>query len=538
MVNWFNRSLKIPKVKTSVHDLSNDYKSSINFGGLYPTYLEDCVPKTKFLGLSSEIFLRFAPMKFPIMHRCKVRQNTFGVPYRLILGDENYTRWTNNEVDLPYLTLDVNGISEGFSFKNTILDYLGRDVQALDKQLESTPDELYLGNCMDIFSYLLIWRTWYADEVLDAERINSIDMWISSLQSVVSNATISRQPELIIPWDTFADFLGGDGVLPVSYTKDYFTAAQTEPQRGGDVYLMNPLSLVPNITSFAPTLGTASFSVAGPSNPSFSEGSVFVNGGNVASGQAEVVRTTDTIRDLWQKEQLQRYRDISALFGTRTNEYLAGHFGVVSSDARLQMPQFIGGGEQIVQISEVVQTSSDTETSPLGAMAGKGTSFGHTKSMKYFCEEHMFIVSLLCVVPDNGYMTGNPRYVYKQNIFDYASPEFNNIGYQPVYNGEIFATDLGTDKQEFGYQPRYSEYRQHRSIATGDFRDSTLMAWHLNRNFSALPPLNENFIHVNQSDSARIFNDTDADNQHIYIDVFNKVTVSSVVSYMPSSLHL
>ncbi len=515
-----------------MHDLSNDYKSSINFGGLYPTYVEDCVPKTKFLNLASEIFLRFAPMKFPIMHRCKVRQNTFGVPYRLLLGDKGYQAWTEGRVNLPSITLDVNGISSGFSFKNTILDYIGRDVKALDAQLALGPDEINLGNSLDFGSYLLTWRTWYADEVLDSERIGAIDSFVETYQSAIeAKIDTGVDPEVILPWSTFTDYLGGDGVLPVSYTKDYFTAAQIEPQRGGDVYLMNPLQLA-----------TVSGQAFGGSQMALYVNNA--NSGNVGvynsvTGITPTVRTTDTIRDLWQKEQLQRYRDISALFGTRTNEYLAGHFGVISSDARLQMPQFIGGGEQIVQIQEVTQTSSDTETSPLGALAGKATSFGRTRSQKYFCEEHMFIVSLLCVVPDNGYMTGNPRYVYKSNIFDFASPEFNNIGYQPVYNGEIFASvDPAEDKKEFGYQPRYSEYRQHRSIATGDFRDSTLMAWHLNRSFDSLPPLNENFIHVNKEDAARIFNNTDPDAQHIYIDVFNKVSVASVVSYMPSSLHL
>lgn len=525
MANWFNRSLKIPNVPTSVHDLSNDYKSSINFGGLYPTYVEDVVPKTKFLNFSSEIFLRFAPMKFPIMHRCKVRQNTFGVPYRLILGDKGYEAWTSNRVDLPYLTIDINGAGN-ISFKNTILDYLGRDVKALDGLVAEAYDEINIGNFMDLASYWLIWRSWYADEILDVERIQAIDLWLEDVKSNVASAIDSgNQPEVIIPYSTFADYLGGDGVLPVSYTKDYFTAAQTEPQRGGDVFLMNPLTL-----SFPGTLSSA----AGLSVTT--SGDVFVSSLGSSNG---LVKTSSTIREMWQKEQLQRYEDIRALFGDRTNEYLAGHFGVISSDARLQMPQFIGGGEQIVQISEVVQTSSDTETSPLGALAGKANSFGRTRNQKYFCEEHMFIMNLLCIVPDNGYMTGNPRYVYKQNIFDFASPEFNNIGYQAVYNGEIFSVgDMVEDKKEFGYQPRYSEYRQHRSIATGDFRDETLMSWHLNRSFDSLPPLNENFIHVNKEDSARIFNNTDADAQHIYIDVFNKVNVSSIVSYMPSSLHL
>lgn len=173
----------------------------------------------------------------------------------------------------------------------------------------------------------------------------------------------------------------------------------------------------------------------------------------------------------------------------------------------------------------------------MGALAGKATSFGRTHKLHYFCEEHTFVIGFMSIVPDNGYMTGNPRYFYKKNIFDCASPEFNNLGYQAVYNGEIFADGTSTDLAEFGYQLRYSEYRQHRSIATGDFRDATLMSWHMNRYFASLPPLNASFIHVNRADADRIFNVT-GNVPHIYIDVWTEAMMARPVSYLPSNRHL
>lgn len=484
-------------------------------GYLIPTYVEETLPSDKYTNISSEIFLRFAPMKFPIMHRIKVRNNYFAVPIRLILGDDLYKKFHNGQLNLVsmYITNDSSATLIN-QFKNTLFDYLGWQ----------PPTSLAVGASWEIpnpipwLSVLLVWRTWYADEVLHSTECQNIDALIDQYRYAVENQAY-----------TSISAVTGTGLfrmLPVCYTKDYFTAAQTEPQRGGNVYLMNPVSLATVDGSALSQYTKLEVGVGGSSFP--------VRG----SGTGIDLRTTDTIRDLWQKEQLQRYEDISALYGDRTNEYLAGHFGVISSDARLQMPQFIGGGEQIVQISEVIQTS-ETNTNPLGSMAGKGTSFGRTKSYKYFAEEHMFVIGLLTIVPDNGYMTGNPRYFYKQNILDFAAPEFNNIGYQAVYKGEIFASgNVTTDKGEFGYQPRFSEYRQHRSIAVGDFRDVTLRAWHLNRSFAVLPPLNANFIEVNQSDSARIFNNTNPLDQHIYIDVFNKVGMYRPVSYMPSSLHL
>lgn len=513
----------------SVHDLSNDYKSSINFGGLYPTYVEDTLPADKYLHLSSEVFLRFAPLKFPIMHRCKVRTNYFCVPYRILMGDKNYQKWHSKQVDIPDLILTFAG--KNFNFKNTIFDYLGRDVNGLNAQLQASPagevPSVNLGNPLDYLGYLDTWRCWYADEQLDSDYITRIDGLIESFQAAMTDGLSSFSTPFYGP---SLALLGGDGVLPVSYSKDYFTAAQPQPQRGGDVFLMSPLTL-DRVTGPLPA-SSQSLLVAGSST--INPGVVYDSSGGVGYP----LRATDTIRDLWQKEQFQRFEDLDALFGTDNNEYLAGHWGVVSSDARLQMPQFIGGGQQIVQIQEVTQTSADTEDSPLGALAGKGTSLGRTRGYRYFSEEHSFVYGFTSVVPDNGYMTGNPRYVYKKNILDFADPVFNNIGYQPVYKGEIYADGTSAEKEEFGYQPRHSEYRWHRSIATGDFRDSTLMAWHLNRSFDEVPPLNSEFIHVNLQDSARIFNNTDPDAQHIYLDVYNRVSLYRTVNYMPSSLHI
>lgn len=523
--NWWNRSLQVKSKPHSVHDLSNDYKSSINFGGLYPTYVEDTLPADKYLHLSSEVFLRFAPLKFPIMHRCKVRTNYFCVPYRILMGDKNYQKWHSKQVDIPDLILQFDGVN--FNFRNTIFDYLGRDVNGLNAQLEaSAPSgtlQVNLGNPLDYLGYLNTWRCWYADEQLDTEAIGAIDLLLEDFQKAMADGDASFTLNF---FDDVRDYLGGDGVLPVSYQKDYFTAAQPQPQRGADVFLMDPLSLIGSTT------GNRYFPVVLPNT-----NAVRISVNDVVSGEASF-KTGDTIRSLWEKEQFQRFEDLDALFGTDNNEYLAGHWGVVSSDARLQMPQFIGGGQSIVQIQEVTQTSADTEDSPLGALAGKGTSLGRTRGYRYFSEEHSFVYGFTSVVPDNGYMTGNPRYVYKKNILDFADPVFNNIGYQPVYKGEIFADGTSAEKEEFGYQPRHSEYRWHRSIATGDFRDSTLMAWHLNRSFDQVPPLNSEFIHVNLQDSARIFNNTDPTAQHIYLDVYNRVSLYRTVNYMPSSLHL
>lgn len=515
MANWYNRPLKVGKIRRSYFDLSNDYKSSIDFGMMTPNYVEECVPSDKYVKLRSEIFLRFAPMKFPIMHRCKVRQNFFAVPYRLVIGDELYNKWLNDQLDIVPFEFE-NGFSSNYTLKNTVLDYLGYQVRDL-----APGDKFVIPNPLALLSYWIVWVNWYSDEVLDAQLI-------TYLKDLVDNYRLAMEAQTSFTFTLTASTqarVNGMLCCPVSYTKDYFTAAQTEPQRGGDVYMMNPLSISSLTGGFVANVGISQ------------TGNIFANSPSAPGVQIDAVRTTDTIRDFWVREQIQRFRDVDNLFGTTTPEKLAGHWHVISSDARIQLPQYIGGGEQIVQIQEVTQTSSDTSTSPMGSLAGKATSFGRTHKLHYFCEEHTFVIGFMSIVPDNGYMTGNPRYFYKKNIFDCASPEFNNLGYQAVYNGEIFADGTSTDLGEFGYQLRYSEYRQHRSIATGDFRDTTLMSWHMNRYFASLPPLNANFIHVNRADADRIFNVT-GNVPHIYVDVWTEALMARPVSYLPSNRHL
>ncbi|CAJ0592172.1 unnamed protein product [Cylicocyclus nassatus] len=161
--------------------------------------------------------------------------------------------------------------------------------------------------------------------------------------------------------------------------------------------------------------------------------------------------------------------------------------------------------------SEVLSNSNATDVqgnSGLGDFAGKGIAVDNAHSRTEFFEEHGYYMTLLSVIPDNGYCRGMQRSFFKKNIFDFASPEFNNIGWQDVLNGELFC-DGFNDKGTWGYQPRYSEYRSHPSRCTGDFRGDNVpeLAWHLNRNFAALPPLNDNFLKV--SEFNRIFSAQD-----------------------------
>lgn len=249
--------------------------------------------------------------------------------------------------------------------------------------------------------------------------------------------------------------------------------------------------------------------------------------GVVTDFSGNPVRLELTIDELWDEMAVQRFLNSLNEFGNeRYVEILAGQFGVISADARLQRAQWLGGNEMVVNVSEVLQTSETTANSPLGALGGRGIVAGQGRHISFKVPEHGYVIGILTIVPENGYASGSPRWLYKQSPLDFAMPRFNNLGEQAVYAGELFSDHYGDadtgDLSEFGYQPQYDEYRSHPSRATGDFRDSQFLSWHLDRKFTQVPALNENFIKISPTETNRIFNDTDPTANHFRFHAFHK----------------
>lgn len=214
-----------------------------------------------------------------------------------------------------------------------------------------------------------------------------------------------------------------------------------------------------------------------------------------------------SIRDLRLSSALQRYQENKAKWGHRYIEYL-NFLGIKSSDARLQLPEYLGGGSQLLQISEVLQTTP-SEDGVVGSMKGHGIGLMRSNRFTKFFEEHGVILSLLSVVPDSIYVQGTKRYFLKTQWSDFFQKDLQDIGMQEVYNGELYTNGVvSLDKDIFGYQDRYAEYRKGNSYVSGDFHD-TLDFWHLGRKFNQIPSLNASFIECNPS--MRIFADTESD---------------------------
>lgn len=193
--------------------------------------------------------------------------------------------------------------------------------------------------------------------------------------------------------------------------------------------------------------------------------------------------------------------------GTRYIESILSHFGVKSSDSRLQRPEYITGVKTPVVISEVLNTSGTVDQLPQGNMAGHGIAVSSGRSGSYYCEEHGYIIGIMSVMPKTAYQQGIPRTFLKFDPLDYFWPSFANIGEQEVANRELFAF-TNTGSNTFGYVPRYAEYKFMPSRVAGDFATS-LDYWHLGRIFNTQPSLNGTFIECTPEATDRIFAVTD-----------------------------
>lgn len=222
------------------------------------------------------------------------------------------------------------------------------------------------------------------------------------------------------------------------------------------------------------------------------------------------------VRDLRLSSALQRYQERALEWGNRYEEYIQREFAIKPRDARIQRPEYLGGGKSILNISEVLQTAEAADTY-VGTMRGHGVAALQNRVIRFRCPEHGVIIGLLSVRPKPVYTQGINRAWLKRSRLDFFTPELANIGMQEVFQQELFATkDNLLTNPVFGFQNRYDEYRFHPPRVTGEFRTTMLNHWNMARFFSEAPSLNESFI--NMKDSAAIFKRPFAEQtQHSYL---------------------
>lgn len=513
MSNIFN-DVQNARIESNTFDLTHDVKLSGKIGNLMPCCVIDTIPGDNFR-ISGNALVRLAPTIAPVMHRMDVFIHYFFVPNRLLWeGWEDFITGGEDGMDAqihPFVMINTDDLPLG-----SLLDYMG--IPTLE---DTGANREAMINPMALAAYQKIYDDYYRDE----------------------NLEVREDPQLVDGDNSSTLTLGQ--LRKRHWAKDYFTSALPWTQRGPEALLpingTAPLTLIDpdNVLQYFREYQSPNQIVANLANWqniqwNGATGNVFFRDpsgptrGYVSvedSHEVDLSQATQTsIIELRRAFALQTWLEKNATGGARYIENISVHFGVTSSDKRLQRPEYIGGFQAPIKMSEVLQTSETSATSPQGSMAGHGISVGGSKQYIYSCEEHGYIIGILSVMPKPTYQQGIARHFRRFDKFDYAWPSFAHIGEQAIENIELYLSGTDDDGNTFGYTVRYAEYKQIPNRVAGDFRTS-LDFWHMGRKFASLPPLNADFTHCDFQSVDRIFAVQDG-SDHLWIQVLNQVSAS------------
>ncbi len=489
------------EVGRSVFNLSHVKRLTADMGQLLPVLFLECVPGDT-MKIGCEAITRFQPLVAPILDSVDLYVHYFFVPTRLLMdGDKDWETFLtggkdgkDNSVSLPLWSFSYadgssvdpknpfsNGVTNG---KYSLWDYFGLPIKDSATDLKVRDSNHVLGFAQRAYNF--IWNEFYRDENLcDEVSLN--------------NGT----------------------VLYRAWKKDYFTSALPWQQRGispalpisgnipvtGNLVLTNP--------SFVISTGNANSLVfrgtEGVTGKTGNYGeAVRVDASILSSSTASVNlenASTFDVAVLREAFQIQRWLELNARAGVRYTEFLKAHFGYAPLDEVLQRPEYIGGTKSEIVVSEVLQTSATSDTSPQGNLAGHGLGAMSDFIANYTAKEFGYIVGIASWMPKPSYQQGVNRMFSRRTKYDFYFPEFAHLSEQSLTKGEVYATgDETHDNSIFGYQSAYAEMKYMPSINTSDMRD-TFSYWHLGRIFSSDPSLNAGFLTTNSAYSGGIRKD-------------------------------
>lgn len=502
MTHSFSRAPQAD-IPRSQFNRSHGYKTTFDAGYLVPVFLDEALPGDTF-NCRMTAFARLATPIVPIMDNMFLDSFFFAVPVRLVW--DNWQKF-NGEQDNPedstdYLVPTMESPATVGYANGSLSDYFGIPTGVPGLSHSSLWHR----------AYNLIWNQWFRDQNLQDSVVVDKDDGPDDPANYVLLRRGKRHDYFTscLPWP----FKGPNVELPLLGTAPVYGQAQAQGAFKSHIFqgvsLTNPNPVVYGSLQKAATttgsinaggFGTDTWdanAARGISLGTKDQYTALSGAGTYAPPYADLSGVTAaTINELRQAFQIQKLYERDARGGTRYTEIILSHFHVRSDDARLQRPEYLGGGSTPVNINPVAQTSATTEASPLANLAAFGTVSAHGHGFTKSFTEHCLIIGMVNVRADLTYQQGLNRMFSRQTRWDFYWPALSHIGEQAVLNKEIYADGTAADENVFGYQERYAEYRYKPSLITGQFRSNfaqSLDVWHLSQDFETLPQLNEEFI--------------------------------------------
>ena len=469
-------------MQRSKHSLSHYNLASCNMGTIVPIGLVEVLPGDSFRHATSA-FIRAMPLATPVMHPVHAKIHHWFVPHRLV--------WENWE---DFITGGPDGMDDSVFPTITSPAVTGFPVGSLADKLGITPEVPDLEvSALPFRAYNLIYNKYYRDQDLT--------------------------PEVPIEFGDGNDTTTSVALQQAAWEKDYFTSSRPWEQKGPSISV--PLTGDAPVTGIGILQSNTTYTNA-PGNLTDATGDTVTYpgakalfGSTGAGVYVETDRTSGTgavplveadlsgvtavdMNDLRVAMALQRYEEARARWGSEYVDYL-NYLGVKSSDARLQRPEYLGGGKQTIQFSEVLQTAPGDD--PVGEMKGHGLGVMRSNRYMRFFEEHGYVMSFLVIRPVAIYSSGVPRHMLYRSKEDFWQKELEHVGQQGVLNAEVYAAHaqpLGV----WSYQDRYDQYRRQPSMISSEMR-TLLDSWNIARIFETPPVLNDAFVKCDPSD--RIF---------------------------------